>query len=112
MSIDREVVIDGCELDVVSGRSSVVVIATSVMIIGGAVVVVRRASVAGEFSELDCSPVVVKTVSVVTVATDVDGGRVLLSNGGFVAVAAMIRDSEEVVSGIGGKVVVCSAIED
>ena len=108
--------IDGCELDVVSGRSSVVVIATSV--IGGAVVVDRRASVAGEFSvvELECSPVVVKTVSVVTVATDVDGGRVLLSNGGFVVVccvvAAMIRDSEEVVSGIGGKVVVCSAIEN
>ena len=106
--------IDGCELVIVSGRSSVVVIATSV--IAGAVVAVKRASVAGEFSvvEPECSPVVVKTVSVVTVATDVDGGRVLLSNGGFVAVccvvAAMIR--EEVVSGIGGKVVVCSAIEN
>lgn len=114
--------IDSCELVVAGVRLSVVVIATSV--IDGAVIVVRRGSVAGEFSVigLEYSSVVVGKVSVVTLAEDilvsgdidVGGGRVLPSDGGFVVVCCVVAVmiSEEVISGIGGEVVVCSAIEN
>lgn len=111
--------IDSCELVVAGVRLSVVIIATSV--IDRAVIVVRRGSVAGEFSVigLEYSSVVVGKVSVVTLAggilvsgdIDVGGGRVLPSDGVVCCVVAVMI-SEEVTSGIGGEVVVCSAIEN
>jgi predicted nucleic acid-binding protein len=110
--------VSGCELVVASGRLSVVTIET--LVIGGAVVVVRRVSVAREISVvgLEGSSVVVETVLVVIVArevfdTDVDGGRVLPSDAVFVAVCRIVAVmiGEEVVSGIGGEVVVRSVIK-